>query len=108
MPTPISISFSPSWKVGLPAAGTVQLVSATPIERGGGVHLLAQGLAGREIGACFGGGADDLLDQEGAGHAAPAGGVGRVLDGDVVIGDDRGIGGSASRRAISKFIRSPE
>ena len=30
---PISISSSPSSKVGLPAAGTVQLVSAMPIER---------------------------------------------------------------------------
>ena len=32
MPTPISISSSASVKVGVPAAGTVQLVSATPIE----------------------------------------------------------------------------
>ena len=33
MPTPISISVAPMSKVGLPAAGTVQLVSATPMER---------------------------------------------------------------------------
>ena len=33
MPTPISMSPSPMSKVGRPTAGTVQLVSATPIER---------------------------------------------------------------------------
>ena len=33
MPTPISISSSPMAKVGVPAAGTVQLESATPIDR---------------------------------------------------------------------------
>ena len=33
MPTPNSISSGPMSKVGLPAAGTVQEVSATPIER---------------------------------------------------------------------------
>ena len=32
MPTPISISSAPIWKVGLPAAGTVHEVSATPID----------------------------------------------------------------------------
>ena len=33
IPMPISISSSPSSKVGLPACGTVQLVRAMPIER---------------------------------------------------------------------------
>ncbi|GBC87763.1 hypothetical protein HRbin12_01781 [bacterium HR12] len=33
MPMPISISSSPSSKVGLPACGTVQEVRAMPIER---------------------------------------------------------------------------
>src|SRR5882724_2420232 len=45
MPTPSSISLSPRVKVGFPAAGTVQLVSATPIEP----HALALSPDGRTL-----------------------------------------------------------
>ena len=87
MPTPISISSSPSSKFGLPAAG----------DRAGGqrdahrartaVHRLTQRL---KLGAAHSRlrrGADDLLDDQRARDAAPAGRIGRGLDRDVVVGD---------------------
>ena len=42
-----------------------------------------------EAAALLGGGAGDLLDQHGDADSAPADGVEAVLDGDVVVGDDR-------------------
>jgi len=44
---------------------------------------------GRRVRPLLGGGAERLDDEEVAGHAAPADGVGRVLDGDVVVDDHR-------------------
>ena len=108
MPTPISISSSPSSKVGLPAAGTVQEVSATPIERGAPLTRSPSAFSAGEAVAALGRGADDLLDDQRAGDAAPAGRVGRVLDRDVVVDDDRrDCRWSAISAAISKFITSP-
>ena len=88
MPTPNSISSSPISKVGLPAAGTVQEVSATPIERVRALTRSPSAFSAVERHAFLGRGADDLLDDQRAGDAAPAGRVERVLDRDVVIGDD--------------------
>ena len=51
-----------------------------------------------EVATLLGGRAGDLLEQHGDADAAAAGGPGAVLDGDVVVGDDRddaraGLGG---------------
>ena len=95
-------------KVGVPAAGTVQLVKATPIERGRALTRSPSALQRREIGAGLGRRADHLLDDQRAGDAAPAGRVGRVLDRDVVV--DRARSRCRARSisaAISKFITSP-
>ena len=79
-----------------------------PHRAGPGIDPLAQRRTAFEIYAPLGGGADDLLDNERAGHAAAASAVGRALDGDIVIGDDGG-GAAAPRTsaAISKFMQSP-
>ena len=87
MPTPNSISSSPISKVGLPAAGTVQEVSATPIERVARVDRSPSFFEVVQRHAFLGRRADDLFDDQRAGDAAPAGRVERILDGDVVIGD---------------------
>src|SRR4029450_9340437 len=116
MPMPISTSSSPSSKVGDPAAGTVQEVRASPIERTLALTSLARsatdwragpaagwartphrahvGVAvpGRvghrlEVGALLGLGPDDLLHEHRAADPAPALGVERVLDGHVVVDD---------------------
>ena len=89
MPTPISISSSPSVKVGLPAAGTVQLVSATPIERVRPLTRSPSAFSAARSPPLLGRGADDLLDDQRAGDPAPPGAIGRVLDRDVVVGQDR-------------------
>ena len=64
-----------------------------------------------EVAALLGRGAGDLLEQHGDADAAPAGGPGAVLDGDVVVGDDRTtrapVSAAASSAAISKFMTSP-
>ena len=58
---PISISSSPRSKVGLPAAGTVQEVSAMPIERPLALTFSAEPLDLGQVGAALGRRADDLL-----------------------------------------------
>ena len=89
MPMPTSTSSSPSSNVGVPAAGTMHDVSARPIERPWSLTFvgrrghLGQRAAGLRVGA------GDLLEQHGHADAAAAGRVQRVLDGDVVVGDDR-------------------
>ena len=88
MPTPTSISSSGRSNVGLPAAGTVQLVRATPIERPVRVDPLGERHDGIEVVALFGGGAHDLLQEHGRSDSASAGRPGGVLDGDVVVDDD--------------------
>lgn len=62
MPTPISISSSASEKVGVPVAGTVQLVGPIPIKRVRALTRSPERNAGLEVGVLLGGGADDLLD----------------------------------------------
>ena len=88
IPTPISISSSPISKVGLPAAGTVQLVSAMPIDRTLSWTRWHERGHGGEVLALLGGRPDDLLGENRPAHAAAARGVERVLDGDVVGDDD--------------------
>ena len=88
MPTPNSISPSPISNIGLPAAGTVQEVSATPIERVALLTRSPSALSVGEIAALLGRGADDLFDHQRAGDAATASGVERVLDRNVVVDDD--------------------
>ena len=75
MPTPNSISSSPISKLGLPAAGTVQEVSATPIDRVAAIDALAELLQPGQRHALLGRRADDLFDDQRAGDAAAAGGV---------------------------------
>lgn len=81
---PISISSSPRSNDGLPA-WTVQAVSATPIERTLALTF-GHGQDGVQVVATLGGGADDLLQQDGAGHATASGGPGGILNGHVVVG----------------------
>ena len=69
----------------MPAAGTVQLVSAMPIDRPCGVDPLGERHDGVEVVALLGGRADDLLQQHGDADAAASRGPGRVLDRDVVV-----------------------
>ena len=88
MPTPSSISSSPSSKVGLPAAGTVQEVSATPMLRPLALTVRATSATCVEVAALLGRRAGDLLQQHGDADAAAAGRPGAVLHGDVVVGDD--------------------
>ena len=88
MPTPISISSLPRANVGVPAAGTVQLVKATPIERVWPLTSSPSSAHDFRSSAFFRRGADDLFDHQRAGDAAAAGAVGRFLDGDVVVGHD--------------------
>ena len=54
----------------------------------GAVHPVAQCLEALEVGSLLSCGTDHLLDHQRAGNAAAAGGVERVFNGDVVIGDD--------------------
>ena len=72
-----------------------------PHRAGPGIDPLAQRRTAFEIYAPLGGGADDLLDNERAGHAAAASAVGRALDGDIVIGDD---GGGAALRELGGHL----
>src|SRR6266511_1351395 len=67
MPMPISTSSSPRSKVGVPAAGTVQEVSASPIERTPAITLRARSVT--------------------LARSAPPLGVGGVLDRHVVVDD---------------------
>jgi hypothetical protein len=55
--------------------------------RGRRVDPIAERLAGGEIGPALGRRADDLLDDHRARDPAAAGGIGRVLHGDVVVGE---------------------
>ena len=111
MPTPISISSSPISKVGLPAAGTVQLVSAMPIERTLSWTFWHSAVTVGEVLPLLGGRPDDLLRQDRAADAAAAGRVERVLDRDVVRDHDARDTSSpsacASSAASSKFMMSP-
>jgi hypothetical protein len=66
-------------------------VSATPIDAVALLTPSPSALERHQPVAALGRGADDLLDHERAGDAAPAGGVGRVLDSDVVVDDDRRV-----------------
>ena len=95
----------------MPAAGTVHEVSATPMLRPLALTWRAISATCVQVAALLGRGAGDLLDQHGDADAAPAGGPGAVLDGDVVVGDhgdDLGAGlAAASSAAMSKFITSP-
>ena len=89
MPTPISISSSPSSNSGEPLAGGVQAVSAMPMVR---VTLLTFSPIRDElveVGALLGGRADRLHHEEVAGDAAAADRVGRVLHRDVVVDEER-------------------
>ena len=92
----------------LPAAGTVQLVSATPIERVRALTRSSKALEGSKVAARLGGRADDLLDDKRACDAAPPNAEGGGLDRDIVVGDRESISPSTSSPAISKFMRSPE
>src|SRR6266436_2410393 len=78
MPTPTSISSWAMSKVGLPAAGTVQLVNAIPQE-----------LQCSKVASLFRGRSHDFLYNERAGDAAPPGRKGRGLYRDIVIGNHR-------------------
>ena len=86
---PTSISFSARSNVGLPAAGTVHDVSAMPMLRPWSLTFFARSATLLQRSALLGGRSDDLLQQHGHADAAAAGGVEAVLDGDVVVGDDR-------------------
>ena len=86
---PISISSSGRSKVGVPAAGTMHDDRAMPIERAFGVDLDRRGGHVGERRPGLGLGPGDLLDEDGAADAATTGRVQRVLDRDVVVGDDR-------------------
>ena len=90
MPTPISISLSPSSKFGLPAAGTVQDVNATPMERVRRLTRWPSACSSERFIPASGGGADNLLDDQRAGDAATSGRIGRSLDRHVIVGNDRG------------------
>ena len=103
----ISISSSPISKVGLPAAGTVQDVSATPIERVRAFTLSAERLKIRKPGLRLGGRPDDLFDHERPGDPAPSRRVEGVLDRHVVVGHDGHHLRPAISTAISKFMTSP-
>ena len=107
MPTPISISSSARSKVGLPAAGTVQLVSAIPIERVAALTRSPSAFKVSKIAPLFRGGSDDFLHDQRAGNAAPSGRKGRGLHGHVVIGNNGRNRFSDISRAISKFMTSP-
>ena len=90
MPTPISISSSPSSNSGEPFAGGVHEVSAMPIVRVTRVHPLAERdqLVERRR-RCSDAAPTRLDHEEVAGHAAAADRVGRVLHRHVVVDDDR-------------------
>ena len=65
MPTPISISSSPSSKSGEPFAGGVQAVSATPIVRVTELTRLAESRRGRlQVRTLLGGRADALTTKK--------------------------------------------
>ena len=83
------------------------LVSATPIERVAPLTRSPSAFSCFERHALLGRRTDDLLDHQRAGDAAPAGGVGRVLDRDIVIGDHVAMSPSDISAAMSKFITSP-
>ena len=111
MPTPISISSSPSLKVGAPAAGTVHEESATPMLRVWPLTRSPRRFKRGEGGALFGRGADDFLNDQRSSDAATPGRIGRFLDRDIVVGDQRGDFADAHFPAISapisKFMMSP-
>ena len=90
MPTPISISSSPSSNSGEPFAGGVHDVSAMPIVRVTRVDAVAELDELLELRAALGRRADGLDDEEVPRDAAAADGVRRVLHRDVVVDDDRG------------------
>ena len=89
MPMPTSTSSSGRSKVGVPAAGTTHDVSARPIDRPWSLTFVAVAATSASEPPGFRVGAGDLLEQHGDADAAPAGRVQRVLDRDVVVGDDR-------------------
>ena len=89
MPTPTSISSSPISKIGVPLAGGVQQVSATPIVRTLLLTLSASLSKLVEARAFLGGRAAGLDHEEVAGHAAAADRVRAVLHRDVVVDDER-------------------
>ena len=76
-------------KVGVPAAGTMQQVSAMPMERTLALTLTAVAVTSASeppASACAPG---DLFDEDGPADATSTRGVERVLDRDIVIGHDR-------------------
>ena len=89
MPTPISISSSARVNDGSPECGTVHGVSAMPIDRTWELTRSAIAVTAARSSPRAAARAGDLLHQHGAADAAPAGGPGGVLDGDVVV-DDHG------------------
>ena len=85
---PISISSSPSSKVGVPAAGTMHDVSAMPMLRPSAFTRAAQLGDRGEVRPSSAAAPDDLLGEDGDAHAAAAGRVEAVLHGHVVVRDD--------------------
>ena len=88
IPMPTSISSSPISKSGVPRTGGVHELSAMPI-----VRTLAMTFSPTRTHSSseppLSAGARRLDDEEVAGHAAPADRPGRVLDGHVVVDEER-------------------
>ena len=87
---PSSISESPSSNVGLPAAGVVHELSATPNDRGPLVHLPCHRGDGSRGRALLGKSTGDLLHEHGGADAPAARRVEVVLDRHVVVDDHAG------------------
>ena len=92
MPMPISISSSAISKVGLPACGTVQDVSAAPMERQASAAFWPTRVTSFQVETGLGGRAGDLEGIDHAGHAAALLGLFRLGAGHVVGQDHRGRG----------------
>ena len=107
MPTPTSISSSAMSKVGLPAAGTVQLVSAIPIERVAALTRSPRSLQGSKVASLFGSALDDFLHDERAGDAAPSGRKVEVSTATSSSVITVAIDFPDISRAMSKFMTSP-
>lgn len=96
IPTPISISPSPSSKSGLLLAGGVHAVRATPMLRVTELTFSPTRITSSRSVPRSAAAATALMTKKSASHAAAPDGVGGVLHGDVIV-DEEGLDVNAFR-----------